>query len=62
MADLKSSPDAAARVWEVLDSWGERDDPDELMGETDCPEGCLVEPDGQCPHGFLSAGRSAGLI
>jgi hypothetical protein len=35
---------------------------DELMGQTDCPEGCEVEPDGWCPHGYLSAGRSAGVV
>jgi hypothetical protein len=27
----------------------------ELSGMTDCPDGCIVEPDGQCPHGWLSA-------
>lgn len=35
---------------------------DELMGQTDCPHGCFVEPDGICPHNFLSAGRSVGLV
>lgn len=35
---------------------------EELMGETDCPEGCVVEPDGICPHNWLSAGRTAGVI
>lgn len=24
-------------------------------GCTDCPDGCEVEPDGYCPHGFYSA-------
>jgi len=28
---------------------------DEHMGATDCPEGCVVEPDGHCPHGYESA-------
>jgi hypothetical protein len=28
---------------------------DDLQGETDCPEGCKVEPDGYCAHGYLSA-------
>lgn len=28
---------------------------DGLQGETDCPEGCAVEPDGHCCHGYLSA-------
>jgi hypothetical protein len=22
--------------------------------QTDCPYGCLVEPDGVCPHGYAS--------
>jgi hypothetical protein len=35
---------------------------EELMGETDCPNGCAVEPDGICPHNWLSAGRTAGVI
>lgn len=35
---------------------------DELMGQTDCPGGCVVEADGHCPHGFLSAGRTASVI
>lgn len=35
---------------------------EELMGQTDCPEGCYVEPDGICPHNWLSAGRTAGVI
>jgi hypothetical protein len=28
---------------------------DELQGQTDCPDGCCVEPDGHCSHGYLSA-------
>ena len=35
---------------------------DELMGRTDCPADCEIEPDGICPHGYLSAGLTAGLI
>jgi hypothetical protein len=27
-----------------------------------CPEGCLVEPDGACPHGFESLLLAAGLL
>ena len=38
------------------------DEWEELQGETDCPEGCHVEPDGVCPHGYLSAGRTGGVI
>jgi len=27
-----------------------------------CSEGCIVEPDGRCPHGFPSLPLAAGLI
>jgi hypothetical protein len=52
----KPSPTAARRMLLALDDW------EELEGETDCPEGCHVEPDGVCPHGYLSAGRTGGVI
>jgi hypothetical protein len=39
--------------WEILE---------ELLGETDCPSGCYVEPDGHCPHGWESAGLTAGMV
>ena len=29
---------------------------------TRCPEGCEVEPDGECPHGAKSVLLLAGLI
>jgi hypothetical protein len=29
---------------------------------TRCPEGCEVEPDGECPHGHPSVLVAAGLI
>lgn len=29
---------------------------------TNCPEGCVVEPDGTCPHGYDSIMLEAGLI
>jgi hypothetical protein len=48
------SPDAADVLLESLE-W-------EDMGDTDCPEGCVVEPDGTCPHGYESAGLTAELI
>jgi len=50
----KGSPIAAR---ELLDNPVE-----DLMGVTDCPEDCVVESDGVCPHGWLSAGRTMGLI
>lgn len=30
--------------------------------ETACPHGCVVEPDGVCPHGFSSPLLILGLI
>lgn len=27
-----------------------------------CPEGCIVEPDGVCPHNFKSIALELGLI
>lgn len=32
------------------------------MGETRCPDGCVVEPDGYCSHGYKSLGLRMGLI
>lgn len=29
---------------------------------TECPEGCVVEPDGACPHDFKSIAAENGLI
>lgn len=54
MDQTRPSPDAAAALEESLDY--------EEMGKTDCPDGCVVEPDGECPHGYESAGLTAGLI
>jgi len=65
---MQTSPNAAANLRRILRDAareGERaafDEADELMGGTDCPDGCVVEPDGTCPHGYVSAGLSAGLI
>ncbi len=35
---------------------------DECWCPTKCPEGCLVEPDGVCPHGFKSVALEYRLI
>lgn len=35
---------------------------DDIMGATDCEEGCVVEPDGHCPHGYESAALTLGVI
>lgn len=29
---------------------------------TECPEGCIVEPDGICPHKFKSIALELGLV
>lgn len=53
------SPEAANRLMQVI---GEGEpDPDE-QGATDCPQGCEVEPDGTCPHGYESASLTLGVI
>lgn len=64
MTERKPSPQAAA---ELLDAIGSGLTPfdfeaDDLMGQTDCPDGCGVEPDGVCPHGYKSAALTAGMI
>jgi len=41
---------------------GRFEDAYEELGQTDCPEGCFVEPDGECPHGYESLGLRMGLI
>lgn len=40
----------------------EAGDTEDFEGFTDCPEGCEVEPDGVCPHGFESAALTLGVI
>lgn len=35
---------------------------DDAMGQTDCPHGCVVEPDGICSHGYDSAALTLGVI
>jgi hypothetical protein len=58
MAQLHPSPTAGHAL---LDSITVTDDlqmgeyESDLEGETDCPEGCYVEPDGHCPHGYMAA-------
>jgi hypothetical protein len=55
--NYKSSPIAAkALVAKVERDMGISETAEELAGLTDCPHGCSgIEPDGYCPHGFLSA-------
>ena len=35
---------------------------DEGWSPTKCPNGCVVEPDGVCPHNFKSVALELGLI
>jgi len=35
---------------------------DEGWSPTKCPKGCIVEPDGVCPHDFKSIALELGLI
>ncbi len=35
---------------------------DEGWSPTKCPSGCVVEPDGVCPHSFQSVALELGLI
>jgi hypothetical protein len=58
MPDYKDSPNAAAMLLAEI----EDGDADDAMGETDCPSGCYVEPDGQCSHGYRSAALTLGVI
>lgn len=62
--NLKNSPDACKRLLLLVadNSDATLNDWDDAMGETDCPEGCYVEPDGYCSHGFKSAALTAGVI
>jgi len=63
-AGTKNSPNAAQNLWEMLedDSSATLSDFDDAIGETDCEYGCVVEPDGYCPHGYRSAALSLGII
>jgi hypothetical protein len=56
-----TSPKAAAALMVVVEG-GDFIEADDAMGATDCPDGCHVEPDGHCPHGFESAGLTLGVI
>ena len=55
------SPKAAEQLRELVEA-DELADADDMTGATDCPEGCFVEPDGSCPHGYESAAITLGVI
>jgi len=63
-AHTQASPDAAQRLKDAIGDGMSpfADDADLMMGETDCPNGCTVEPDGTCHHGYTSAAITAGVI
>lgn len=57
------SPRAAEELLEKLSEVGyDAGCLDSELGNTDCPEGCYVEPDGHCSHGYLSAGMTLGVV
>lgn len=49
---MSPSPNAARELLDVVEADGSYD---ELEGQTDCPDGCYVEPDGHCCHGYEAA-------
>jgi hypothetical protein len=49
------SPKAAREIVDCCEKGADLSDLEEMMGYTDCPEGCFVEPDGTCTHGYVSA-------
>lgn len=62
---LKDSPNAAKKLMDAITDGGLSAvdyEADDYMGATDCPDGCTVEPDGYCSHGYKSAGLSSGMI
>ena len=61
MSTFKKSPNAAEQLLATIvqDEFADLDDE---MGATDCSEGCQVEPDGHCPHGYESAGLTLAAI
>jgi hypothetical protein len=65
MPAAKPSPRAAEYLIEQAPNNGDGFGPHEdiLMAETDCPKGCTVDdPHDLCPHGYESAGRTAGQL
>lgn len=53
----KPSPKAAKAVFDALAA-GNEDAATELLGHTDCPEGCETHAEGKCNHQYMSAGRT----
>jgi hypothetical protein len=57
---MKLSPIAADELLDAIENGLSMFDyeADDLEGQTDCPEGCTVEPDAFCRHGWLSASET----
>jgi len=58
--NLKLSPDAANDLIDAVENGLSMFsfESDDLEGATDCPEGCTIEPDAYCRHGYLSASET----
>jgi hypothetical protein len=57
------SPEAAQELLELIGGGEpEGDEVTDALGMTDCQHGCMVEPDGTCPHGYRSAALTLGVI
>jgi hypothetical protein len=52
---MKLSPNACEELLDAVEAGGSTTD---LEEQTDCPEGCVVEPDAYCAHGYLSAAET----
>lgn len=59
LAPRFESPKSARILASVIEAGEMADD---AMGLTDCPDGCTVESDGWCSHGYASAALTAGVI
>jgi hypothetical protein len=55
MAHKRVSPKACQDLLDVIAKDGNTED---FEGATDCAEGCVVEVDGWCPHGWMSAANT----
>lgn len=63
MNDALSVDEALERDGYTLEGLMEDSLFDRIIGvPTVCPEGCEVEPDGHCQHGFPSILLAAGMI
>lgn len=59
---MVSAPDASIANDEILPGITASEALTMGTFETDCEHGCIVEPDGTCPHGVPSPLLAAGLI